>query len=85
MMQLKWKQSTRDRWIAELPGGASLSIDRPRSWKKLKLDKPWRARVLGNNFPSRTTFAEASDAMSHAENMLRSTVTELAKALGVFV
>lgn len=80
--RVQWKESTRDRWVAVLPHGAALSVDRSRSWRRLGQTKPWRVRVLGNNFATREQFATAPEAMAHAEKMLWTTAMDLAALAG---
>ena len=69
-----WRQLTRNCWVATLPGGVTLSVDRNRSWRALRDPRPFKIEVLGNIWAQqhREGYATLDEAQRGAERVAES-------------
>ena len=78
---IDWRQITRNCWVANLPGGVSIGVDRNRSWKSLRDPKPFKIAVFGNIYAQqhREGYEDLETAQAAAEQVAKKIVRGLVK------
>lgn len=74
-----WQQITRNHWVAKLPGDVSIAVQRNRSWKALRDDKPFKIEVFGNIWAQqhREGYTSLAEAQIGAEKIAKKIVKGL--------
>ncbi len=79
---LEWRQSTRNRYVADVVKGAGVEVYRDPSWRRLEQKHPWRVSVFGNPFTCHIWFLELQGAQAEAERVARMLCEEMAGVWG---
>lgn len=62
-----WKKSTENRHVAYVGDGASISVERHRSWRTVNSTRPWMIDVLGHRCSHLVYGASFEEAQLTAE------------------
>lgn len=76
-----WKKSTENRHVAYVGDGASISVERHRSWRTVNSTRPWMIDVLGHRCSHLIYGASFEEAQLAAEKELFRVLRSIEKHL----